>query len=133
MAENIKRKRGAPPGNRNALKHGFFSSAMTPSELCEFWQNLKSGSGDRELAAFRTKLNSALRAAPGNRRVLQEASRLLTKWFCSKNGLYGKDRTDIKKLIRYAFSEIGKQFYKTNRISLSETAPQITKRIEAEK
>ncbi len=109
-----KRQRGGQTGNQNARKHGFYSSAMTPSELCEFWQNLKSGSGDHEIAAFRTKLYSALRASPGNPRIIKEASRLMTKWACSKYGASGKDRAYVKKVFRYVFSEIGRQFPKTN-------------------
>jgi hypothetical protein len=114
MPKNIKRKRGGQPGNRNARKHGFFSSAMTPEELYEFWQNLKSGSGDRELVALRTKLFSALRAAPGNPRIVKEASRLLTKWCCSKYGLSAEEKAYAKKVFRFVCSEIGTHFSKTN-------------------
>lgn len=132
MSKSLTRKKGGQPGNQNARKHGFFSSHMTPSEICEFWQILKSGHADRELAIFRVKLNSAIRSAPGNRRIFQEASRLLAKWYCSKYGLFGKDKTYAKNVIRYVFSKISKQFSATNHSSLTETGAETTKRIEAE-
>jgi hypothetical protein len=127
-----KRRRGGQPGNLNACKHGFYSSEMTPSELCEFWRILISSGTDRAIAALRVKLTSALRADPGNRRVLGDASRLLAKWYCSKYGLSGKDRTAAKNFIRYIISAISEQSYNTNRISLPETPSRIEKQIEAE-
>jgi len=35
----MSKKRGAPKGNKNALKHGFYSHACTQSELCELSQS----------------------------------------------------------------------------------------------
>jgi len=32
MPREVKRKRGAPKGNRNALKHGFYSRALDEAE-----------------------------------------------------------------------------------------------------
>ena len=87
----IKRKRGGQKGNRNACKHGFYSSTLSPAEICQF-QNITNLEGiDPEIALIRVKLQSSLRYDPDNRRVIREASRLLVKWY-SKN--YRLDRTD---------------------------------------
>jgi hypothetical protein len=128
----LKRHRGSQPGNQNARKHGFFSAAMSPQELCEFWQNLKTAGGDRELVALRTRLTSAFRATPGNRRVIQEASRLMTKWVCSQDaGASRKDKADAVKFIRFVCSQIGERFSKTNDALTPETEETITERILA--
>jgi hypothetical protein len=128
----IKRHRGGQPGNQNAHKHGFFSSAMTPQEISEFWQNIKSGGGDRQLAVFRIKLVSALRASPGNPRIVKEASRLLTKLVCSQHaGASREDMAYARKVIRFVCNQIGEYYSKTNEAKMPETAEIITKRIES--
>jgi uncharacterized protein YjcR len=129
-----KRHRGGQPGNQNARKHGFFSSAMSPQELCEFWQNLKTGGdSDRELVVFRTRLFSALRASPGNRRIIQESARLMTKWVCSKDANASReDKADAAKVIRFVCSQLGELSSQTNESMTPETAENFTERIVAE-
>jgi hypothetical protein len=128
-----RRKRGGQPGNQNARKHGFYSSAMTPEELSEFWQGLKRGTGDRELPAFRAKLASALRASPGNPRIIKEAARLMTKWVISQDpGAPREEKAEAARLIRFVCSEIGRQFPGTNESKTPETAENFTERIVAE-
>jgi hypothetical protein len=96
----LKRQRGAQPGNQNARKHGLYSSNLTVNQLCQFWNVLNLGGVEPELVAIRIKLNSALRSAPGNRRVLMEASKLLAKWYRSKHRLNIKDNVYFKKYVR---------------------------------
>jgi uncharacterized protein YjcR len=36
-SHKVKRKRGAQKGNQNARKHGFYSAALNPTEICQFW------------------------------------------------------------------------------------------------
>ncbi len=106
MANELKRKRGAQPGNRNARKHGLYSSTLTADQLCQFWNTLNLGSTEPELVAISIKLNAALRYAPGNRRVLKEAAKLLAKWYRSKCNLDTEDNVVIKKYIRSVLEAI---------------------------
>ena len=87
----IKRKRGGQKGNRNARKHGFYSTTLSPAETSQL-RNITSLEGvDPEIAFIRVKLQSSLQHDPGNRRVVREASRLLVKHYSAD---YGFDRTD---------------------------------------
>ncbi len=95
-----KRKRGGQPGNQNARKHGFYSASLDPREICRFWNTVNLGGTAPELAALRIKLDSVIRSAPGNRRVLSEAAKLLAGWFRSKYGFEGNDNVLFKKLLR---------------------------------
>lgn len=52
---------GAPKGNNNALKHGIFSTNLTPQEL-EDYHLIKSGSVDDELLLSRILLSRMLDA-----------------------------------------------------------------------
>ena len=118
MAKKIKRKRGGQPGNQNARKHGLYSSNLTVNQLCEFRNLLNLGGVAPELFALRIKLESVLRQAPANRRVLMEASKLLAKWYRSKYRLNRKDNVDFKKYIRSVLEAIiqkSTDFNRTNR------------------
>jgi len=79
-----KRHRGGQPGNRNALKHGLYSSRLSADQVCEIANILNAGGRNTELIALRLKLTSALKSAPDNRRVFMEASKILCKWYLSR-------------------------------------------------
>lgn len=50
--EVSKRKRGAPPGNLNAFKHGFYSKRFNTGELLDL-DNITEGSISEEIAMMR--------------------------------------------------------------------------------
>jgi len=102
----LKRKKGAPRGNQNARKHGLYSSSLSLPQICEFWNILNLGGVEPELVALRIKLGSALRHAPGNRRILMEASKLLAKWYRSKYRLDRKSNSEFKKFVRIILQDI---------------------------
>jgi len=130
-----KKTRGAQIGNQNARKHGFYSVALTLREICEFWRAVHLGGHEPEVTVLRIKLDSALRYAPGNRRVLREASRLLAKWYRTRYHLTGEDNTLFKKLIRNILEAACKKsmdFAGTNRACSDKKLMKIPERIEAE-
>jgi hypothetical protein len=94
-----KRKRGGQEGNRNARKHGFYSTALSPAQMQEV-QNITNLEGvDSELALIRVKLQSSLQRDPGNRRVIREASRLIVKWYSENYGLDTTTRGYLKTVV----------------------------------
>jgi hypothetical protein len=94
-----KRKRGGQKGNRNALKHGFYSGTLSPAETCQL-QNITNLEGvDPEIAFIRVKLQSSLHYDPGNRRVIIEACRLLVKWYSANYRLDPTDRSYLKAVV----------------------------------
>jgi hypothetical protein len=94
-----KRKRGGQKGNRNALKHGFYSGTLNPAQTCQL-SNITNLEGvDPEIAFIRVKLQSSLQYDPGNRRVIVEASRLLVKWYSTNYRLGRTDRNYLKTVI----------------------------------
>ena len=96
----LKRRRGGQQGNQNARKHGLYSSSLSLPQICQFWNILNLGGVEPELVALRIKLYSALSHAPGNRRILMEASKLLAKWYRSKYRLDRKSNSELKKFVR---------------------------------
>jgi hypothetical protein len=94
-----KKKRGGQKGNLNARKHGFYSSTLSPSEICQLWNITNLEGVDPEIALIRVKLQSSLQYDPSNRRVIREASRLLVKWYSANYWLDRTDRTYFRTVI----------------------------------
>jgi hypothetical protein len=95
----IKRKRGGQQGNRNARKHGFYSSTLSPAQISQLWNITDLEGVDPEIALIRVKLQSSLQYDPGNRRVIREASRLLVKWYSANYRLDPTDGNYLKNVI----------------------------------
>jgi len=94
-----RRKRGGQKGNRNARKHGFYSTTLSPAETSQLWDIANLEGVDPEIALIRVKLQSSLQHDPGNRRVIREASRLIAKWYSADYGLDPTDRNYLKTVV----------------------------------
>ena len=95
----IKRKRGGQQGNQNARTHGFYSGALNISEINALWDYVNRNGIAPEIAVLNVKLRSLLQSAPGNRRALGKAVRLLTAYYSAKYRLDKTDSLYLKKLI----------------------------------
>ena len=84
QSKSSKRKRGGQHGNQNARKHGFYSSTLSPDEICRFWNIVNQESVDPEMAVLRIKLQSLIQYAPIDCRTLKEVTRLIVKWSADK-------------------------------------------------
>ena len=95
----IKRKHGGQKGNRNACKHGFYSTALSPAETSQLWNITNLEGVDPEIAFIRVKLQSSLQHDPCNRRVIRKASRLHVKWYSANYRLDSTDRSYLKTVV----------------------------------
>ena len=102
----LKRKPGGQKGNQNARKHGFYSRALSPDEIGEFWSIVNLEGVDPEVALVRLKLKSLLQHDPVNRRALRAASGLLAKWYRTKYGLDRSDGNALKAVIRSILEQL---------------------------
>ncbi|MDP2743773.1 MAG: hypothetical protein Q8P00_01740, partial [Dehalococcoidia bacterium] len=93
-------KRGGQKGNQNARKHGFYSGALDPAEIGEFWNIINLEGLPPEIALLRIKLRSSLQQDPGNPHVLSAASKLLVRLYSSRSRLSKTNRSFLKRLIR---------------------------------
>jgi uncharacterized protein YjcR len=94
-----KKSRGGQKGNRNARKHGFYSTTLSPAEISQLWNITNLEGVDPEIAFIRVKLQSSLQHDPGNRRVITEASRLLVKWYSANYRLDATERQYLKTVV----------------------------------
>ncbi len=60
MANQIHRKRGAPKGNRNALKHGYYSKSLNKSEQFDFTQAAGLEGITEEITLLRFEIKKAI-------------------------------------------------------------------------
>ena len=63
----MKRKRGAPKGNQNARKHGFYSKVLDEAERLDFELATGVEGIDEEIALIRVKIKSLLERDPENK------------------------------------------------------------------
>jgi hypothetical protein len=105
MEKNKKRVRGGQPGNQNARKHGFYSSKMSPDEVCRFWNIVNLEDVEPEVVAFRLKLHSVLKSDPGNRRTLMEAVKMITRYYKVKFQMNKSDANAVRRAVKRSIEQ----------------------------
>ena len=94
-----KRNRGGQKGNQNARTHGFYASSLTPDETCRFINILNQEGLDPDVAVLRVKVQAVLQQAPGNRRVLYDASRVIAKRYAAQYHFDRSERAYLKSIV----------------------------------
>ncbi|MGD1039614.1 MAG: hypothetical protein ABR914_02175 [Dehalococcoidales bacterium] len=95
-----KRKRGGQPGNQNGRTHGFYSSFLTPDEIDQFCKITNTERVSQDIALLRIKLQCFVKKVPANRRVLNEAIRLMARRFTAEYHLSRTERSQMKAVVR---------------------------------
>ena len=93
----MRKKRGGQPGNKNAIKHGFYSPSLSPEEISSVWHLVNVKSMDPELAVIRLKLVAALARDPGNHRLIEDAAKVLTRRHAGSADAF--DRREFRKVV----------------------------------
>jgi hypothetical protein len=107
MAEKAKRKSGAPEGNQNALRHGFYSKVMDEAEQLDF--EVASGfddSFDGEIALLRVKIKSLLEKDPENIRLILQATESLARLVKTKYNITKEQKKGLKEAIGNVLKDI---------------------------
>ena len=97
--EETKKKRGAPKGNQNARKHGFYSKVLDEKEQADFDQAISVEGIDEEIALLRVKMISLLERDPENIRLITQATNTLIRLMLIKSNVDRKDPKSMKKAI----------------------------------
>jgi hypothetical protein len=99
MKKKERRPVGAPRGNRNARKHGFYAKVLTEAEQLD----LEVASGiegiDDEIDLLRVKIKSCLMEDPDNIAVILEATGALARLIKVKYNLDSKQGKGVKDAI----------------------------------
>ena len=99
MPAETKRRRGAPKGNQNARKHGFYSRVLDEAEQLDF--ELASGVEgiDDEIALLRVKIKSILEKDPENISLIMQATSALERLVKTRFNITKEQRKGLKEAI----------------------------------
>ncbi len=99
MPAKMERKRGAPKGNQNARKHGFYSKVLDEAERLDF--ELASGVEgiDDEIALLRVKIKSILEDEPKNVKLLVDATNALERLIRTRYKITKEQGKGLKEAI----------------------------------
>ena len=99
MPAETQRKRGAPKGNQNARKHGFYAKVLDEAEQLDF--ELASGVEgiDDEIALLRVKIKSILASDPENIKLIMQATNALERLIKTRYKITKEQRKGLKEAI----------------------------------
>jgi len=106
MSAEEKRKRGAPRGNQNARKHGFYSKVLDEAERLDF--ELASGVDgiDDEIALLRVKIKSVLEHDPENIKLIMETTNTLARLVRTRYNISKEQKQGLKEAIGNVLKDI---------------------------
>ncbi len=99
MPARAERKRGAPKGNQNARKHGFYAKVLDEADQLDF--ELASGVEgiDDEITLLRVKIKSILENDPENIRLIMQATNALERLIRTRYKITKEQRKGLKEAI----------------------------------
>ncbi len=106
MRNKVVRRRGAPKGNQNARKHGFYSKVLDEAEQLDL--ELASGVEgiDDEIALLRVKIKSILEKDPENIRLIMQATNTLAGLVKTSYNMSKEQRKGLKEAIGNVLRDI---------------------------
>lgn len=100
----MERKKGAQPGNFNALKHGLYSKSLTRSEKLQLQKSDSAHGLDVEIALLRLKISQLIKRDPRNLQLLLHACTTLGRLERVRYSCPQKDK-DLKQAFRNVLRE----------------------------
>jgi len=95
----LKGKRGAPEGNQNARKHGFYSKVLDETERLDFERATDVEGIDGEIALLRVKIKWLLERDPENIKLIMQATNTLARLVRTRFNISKEDRKRLKDAI----------------------------------
>jgi uncharacterized protein YjcR len=106
MTRKEKRKKGAPKGNRNALKHGFYSKVLDEAEKLDFESVSDVNGIDDEIALLRVKIKSVLEKDPENIRLIMQATNTLAGLVKTRYRINKEQRQGLREAITNVLKDV---------------------------
>ncbi len=99
-------KRGAPRGNQNARKHGFYSRMLDETEQRDFDLATEVEGLDDEIALLRVKIKSIVAHDPENLGLIMQATNALARLLRTKYNIGKKDRGSLMAAVGNVLKDI---------------------------
>jgi hypothetical protein len=106
MSAEEKKRRGAPKGNQNARKRGFYARVMDEADLIDF--DLAAGVNgiDDEIALLRMMIKSLLEREPENIKVIMDATNTLARLLKIRFDISKEQKKGLKDAIGNVLRDI---------------------------
>ncbi len=102
----MKGKRGAPKGNQNARKHGFYSRVLDEAEQLDFELATGVEGIDDEIALLRVKIKALLENDPENVKLIMQATNTLSRLVRTRYNISKEDKKGLKEAIANVLRDI---------------------------
>jgi uncharacterized protein YjcR len=99
-------KRGAPKGNQNARKHGFYSRALTEAEKIELEEAGYVEGIDQEIALLRIKLRELVQNEPDRIDLHFEAANTIARLVKTRYQITKEQKRSLKEAIAKVLTEV---------------------------
>jgi len=99
-------KRGAPKGNQNARKHGFYSRALTEAEKVELDEAGYIEGLDQEIALLRVKLRDLVENEPDRIDLHLEAANTIARLVRTRYQISKEQKRSLKEAIAKVLTEV---------------------------
>jgi len=99
-------KRGAPKGNQNARKHGFYSRALTEAEKVELEEASYVEGVDQEIALLRIKLRELVENEPDRIDLHLEAANTIARLVRTRYQISKEQKRSLKEAIAKVLTEV---------------------------
>lgn len=106
MPDNEEKKRGAPKGNQNARKHGFYSRVLDPEEMRDYEIATSVHGIDEEIALLRVKIKSLIQHDPQNLKLITQAINTLERLVRTRYSIARNDRQSLTEAIGNVLKDI---------------------------
>jgi len=106
MTAKTKRREGAPKGNQNARKHGFYSNVLDEAEQLDFELAAGVDGIDDEIALLRVKIKSILEKDPENISLIMQATSALERLVKTRFNITKEQRKGLKEAIGNVIRDI---------------------------
>ena len=99
-------KRGAPKGNQNARKHGFYSRALTEAEKIELEEAACVEGIDQEIALLRIKLRELVENEPDRIDLHLEAANTIARLVKTRYQITKVQKRSLREAIAKVLTEV---------------------------
>ena len=99
-------KPGAPKGNQNARKHGFYSRALDEAEALQLEEARGIDGLDEEIAVLRIKLRELILNHPDNIELALEAANTIARLVRTRYNITKEQKRSLKDAITKVLTEI---------------------------
>jgi uncharacterized protein YjcR len=106
MSAGAKKQRGAPKGNQNAYKHGFYAKVLDEAEQLDFEVAAGVNGIDDEIALLRVKIKSALEKDPENINLIMKATNTLAGLMMTRYRITREQRKGLREAIGNVLRDI---------------------------